>query len=72
MTFQGIVLSGLLRLFGILPMRLNQKLGMLLGDLLCRIPNRSLRLSRRNIEMCFPELELAERELMVRDSMRAM
>jgi KDO2-lipid IV(A) lauroyltransferase len=72
MTFQGIVLSGLLRLFGILPMRLNQKLGSVLGDLLCRIPNRSLRLSRRNIEMCFPELELAERELMVRDSMRAM
>jgi KDO2-lipid IV(A) lauroyltransferase len=71
-TFQGIVLVGLLRLFGFLPLRLNQKLGALIGDLLCRIPNRSLRLSRRNIELCFPELESADQELLVRDSMRSM
>ena len=72
MTFQGIVLAGLLRLFGFLPLRLNQKLGVLIGDVLCRIPNRNLRLSRRNIELCFPELESSERDLLVRDSMRAM
>lgn len=71
MTLQGIILTCLLRLFSILPLRLNQGLGAAIGDLLCRIPNRGLRLSRRNIELCFPELTSAERENLVRDSMRA-
>ncbi len=71
MTLQGIILTCLLRLFSILPLRLNQGLGAAIGDLLCRIPNRGLRLSRRNIELCFPELTAAEREVLLRDSMRA-
>ena len=72
MTFQGIVLSALLRFFSILPLRINQVIGNTIGGLLYRIPNRNLRLSRRNIELCFPDLDAGERELLVRDSMRAM
>ena len=72
MTFQGLVLSALLRFCSILPLHANQFIGKTIGNLLCRIPNRNLRLSRRNIELCFPQLDPEQRELLVRDSMRAM
>jgi KDO2-lipid IV(A) lauroyltransferase len=72
MTFQGLVLSGFLRLVSVLPLRLIVATGAALGSLLYRIPNRNLRLARRNIEMCFPELEPDRRELLARDSMRSM
>ena len=61
-----------MRLFGILPLRVSLVVGAALGNLLGRFPNRDLRLARRNIELCFPELEPANRELLVRDSLRSM
>jgi KDO2-lipid IV(A) lauroyltransferase len=72
MTFQGLLMTGFLRLFGILPLRFSLAVGAALGSLLYRIPNRNLRLARRNIELCFPELEPARQELLVRDSLRSM
>jgi KDO2-lipid IV(A) lauroyltransferase len=72
MTFQGLVLTGLLRLVSFLPLRLILAAGAALGSLLYRIPNRRLRLARRNIELCFPELEPVRRELLARDCMRSM
>ena len=72
MTFQGVVLTCLLRLFSMLPLRLNLVLGAALGSLFCRIPNRNLRLARRNIDLCFPELDSAQRNRLVRDSMRSL
>ena len=65
MTLQGLVMTGLLRLFGILPLRFSLAVGAALGGLLYRIPNRNLRLARRNIELCFPELEPDQQELLV-------
>lgn len=72
MTVQGAVLVGLLRLFSILPLGLSLVAGAALGSLLCRIPNRNARLTRRNIELCFPELDPGQREQMVRESLRSM
>ena len=72
MTFQGIALTGLLRLFSILPLGLSLVAGAALGSLLCRIPNRNARLTRRNIELCFPELDPGQREQLVRESLRSM
>jgi KDO2-lipid IV(A) lauroyltransferase len=72
MSFQGFFLTCFLRLFGILPLGFSLFVGAALGEFLYRIPNRSLRLSRRNIELCFPELDSAQRESMVRDSLRSM
>ncbi len=72
MTFQGLVLGGLLRLVSVLPLRLIVATGAALGSLLYHIPNRNSRIARRNIEMCFPELDPDRRELLVRDSMRSM
>ena len=71
MTIQGLVLTGFLRLISILPLRLILVAGAALGSLFYRIPNRNLRLAKRNIELCFPELEPARRELLVRDIMRS-
>jgi len=72
MTIQGLVLTGSLRLISILPLRLIMATGAALGRLLYRIPNRNSRLARRNIELCFPELESECRELLTRDCMRSM
>lgn len=72
MTVQGAVLVGLLRLFSILPLGLSLVAGAALGSLLCRIPNRNARLTRRNIEICFPELDPGQREQLVRESLRSM
>ena len=72
MTFQGLVLTGFLRLISFLPLRLIMAAGVALGSLLYRIPNRRIRLARRNIELCFPELEPGRRELLARDCMRSM
>ena len=72
MTFQGLVLSSFLRLFSILPLRISLWVGAAIGKLLCHIPNRSLRLSKRNIELCFPELDPAQQQSLVRGSMQSM
>ena len=72
MTFQGLVLSSCLRLFSILPLRFSMFVGSVIGSLLCYIPNRSLQISTLNIRLCYPELEPAEQEKLVRDSMQSM
>ena len=69
MTVQGVILTCFLRLFSIVPLRLLMVAGATLGSLLYRIPNRRIRLARRNIELCFPELEPGRRELLARDCM---
>ena len=72
MTFQGAMLTCLLRLSSVMPLRLSLFAGAVLGSLLCRIPNRSLRLAIRNIDLCFPELNPARRAELVHESMRSM
>ncbi len=72
MTVQGVILTCFLRLFRMVPLRLLMVAGATLGNLLYRIPNRRIRLARRNIEMCFPDLEPVRREILARDSMRSI
>ena len=72
MTIRGLVLTGFLRLISVLPLRMILAAGAALGSLFYRIPNRNLRLAKRNIELCFPELEPESRDLLARDSMRSM
>jgi len=72
MTVQGVILTCFLRLISIVPLRLLMVAGATLGSLLYRIPNRRIRLARRNIELCFPDLEPVRREILARDSMRSI
>ncbi len=72
MTVQGVILACFLRLVSIVPLRLLMVAGATLGSLLYRIPNRRIRLAKRNIELCFPDLEPVRREILARDSMRSI
>ena len=57
-TWAGL---GVLRLLSLLPFRLKLAVGAGLGALLRRIPLRYIRIARRNIELCLPELDAAAR-----------
>lgn len=57
-TWAGL---GVLRLLSLLPFSLQLAVGTTLGAMLRRLPVRFVRIARRNIELCLPELEAAER-----------
>lgn len=58
-----------LRLLARLPYPAIQALGASLGWLLGRVPNRHLRITARNLEVCFPEMTAAERLRLARRSL---
>lgn len=70
------LLQGLMVLLSWLPLSLQYALGGLLGTALALIPNRSRRISQRNLELCLPELDSkARRQLLwqsLRETARAM
>ncbi|MDE2052875.1 MAG: LpxL/LpxP family Kdo(2)-lipid IV(A) lauroyl/palmitoleoyl acyltransferase [Gammaproteobacteria bacterium] len=57
-TWAGL---GVLRLLSLLPFRLKLAVGAALGGLLRRLPLRFVRIARRNLELCLPELGAAAR-----------
>lgn len=57
---------GLLRLLALLPFPAMLALGRALGALLRQLPTGFVRIARRNIELCFPQLDPAARERLVR------
>ena len=65
-----MVMSGLLRLIATLPLPWVHRLGAFCGWLLWRIPNsRSRQIARRNLELCFPEKSIDERNRLLRQSL---
>ncbi len=56
----------LLRALAWLPLVVNRALGGVLGWLAYRLPNRTRNVARRNLELCFPELETARREALLK------
>jgi KDO2-lipid IV(A) lauroyltransferase len=72
LTPRGILLSLLVRLFGWMPFKLNQAVGTAIGDLLWWLPNRSREVAKRNIELCYPDLDAARRKARVRNNMQAI
>ncbi|SDU33189.1 lysophospholipid acyltransferase [Halopseudomonas salegens] len=67
--FKGAVAIGFLRLFACLPFALAQRLGALVGWAMYQFPNREREVTRINLQHCMPELEPAERERLVRETM---
>lgn len=63
---------GILRVFEPLPFSLLVWLGRRIGGLLARLPLGFVRIARRNLELCFPELSLAEREKILREHFRSL
>ncbi|MFL6578607.1 MAG: LpxL/LpxP family Kdo(2)-lipid IV(A) lauroyl/palmitoleoyl acyltransferase [Povalibacter sp.] len=63
---------GGLRLFEPLPYPLLIWLGRRLGDLMTLLPLKFVRTARRNLELCFPEKPIAEREAILREHFRSI
>ncbi len=59
-------MQALLAALGWLPLAANRAVGAALGTLLSRLPNRTREVARRNLELCFPELESAARARLLR------
>lgn len=64
------LLIRLIRLLSKLSLRAAQRLGRALGTLASWLPNRSRRVTEINLQLCFPELDAAQRRQLVRDSLR--
>ncbi len=68
-TWAGL---GLLRAFSSLPYRLQLAVGAAIGALLRRLPVRFVRIARRNIDLCLPELGAAERRRLLDRHFRSL
>jgi KDO2-lipid IV(A) lauroyltransferase len=63
---------GVLRLFEPLPYALLVWLGRRIGDVLVLLPLSFVRIARRNLELCLPELAAAERRQILKDHFRSV
>ena len=64
LTWIGV---GLLRLIAATPFAMQLFIGRRIGDLMCALLPRRRRTVRRNLELCFPELEAHRRQRIMRD-----
>ena len=64
---QAMLVKCLLRLTAWLPLNIAQNLGAMAGRLMILIPNQLQRVARRNIALCFPEMDDAARRRLLRD-----
>nr|WP_284738969.1 lysophospholipid acyltransferase [Pseudomonas sp. CG7] len=67
---KGALLVGALRLFALLPWRAVQAVGAAIGWLMWKFPNRSRDVVRINLAKCFPEMDPAERDRLVGQSLK--
>ncbi|MFI8740740.1 lysophospholipid acyltransferase [Stutzerimonas zhaodongensis] len=67
---KGALVVGFLRLFALLPWRAVQGSGRFIGWLMWKLPNRSREVARINLSKCFPELDAAERERLLGQSLQ--
>ncbi|MHC8303491.1 lysophospholipid acyltransferase [Pseudomonas sp. PB3P13] len=68
--FKGALLVGALRLFALLPWRAVQAVGSAIGWVMWKTPNRSREVVRINLSKCFPDMDPAERERLVGQSLK--
>jgi Kdo2-lipid IVA lauroyltransferase/acyltransferase len=68
-TWAGL---GVLRILSLLPYRLQLAVGAALGAVLRRLPVRFVRIARRNIDLCLPELGIAERRRLLNRHFRSL
>lgn len=68
-TWAGL---GVLRSLSLLPYRVQLGIGVVLGTVLRRLPVRFVRIARRNIDLCLPELATAERKRLLNRHFRSL
>lgn len=62
----------LLRISALLPFRVLAALGVMLGTMVRYLPVRYVRIARRNLELCLPELDARERERLLHRHFRSI
>lgn len=62
----------LIKFFALFPLRWIQGIGAAIGGLLWRLDRESARITRRNLELCFPRMDPEERERLAASSLREM
>ena len=67
--FKGALIVGFLRLFALLPWSMVQRMGALIGWMMWKLPNRSRDVARTNLAHCFPALDGAQLDRLLRDSL---
>lgn len=65
----GKIVMLLMRLTALMPLRLSQAVGKAIGTLSWRLDTRSAKVTRVNINECFPELPVEERSRLMRQSL---
>ena len=68
-TFKAKLVIGLLKLLAMLNLKNAQRIGYLIGRVLWMGDSRSTKVTKDNIELCFPELSTAEQQVMIKQSL---
>ncbi len=68
--WRASLILALLKVFGWLPLRALHGLGQAMAAVIWWRQGRSVRIARRNLEICFPQLAEHERQTMLRDTLR--
>nr|WP_215730813.1 lysophospholipid acyltransferase [Pseudomonas lalucatii] len=66
---KGVLVVGFLRLLALLPWRAVQGLGSAIGWLMWKLPNGSRSVASTNLSKCFPELDAAAHQRLLRESL---
>ncbi|KAA0441934.1 MAG: lysophospholipid acyltransferase family protein [Candidatus Thioglobus sp.] len=64
-----VMIKFILKLFSLLPLRLNHFIGGLIGRIMYIFNSRSKQVVGKNIELCFPHLDKVERQKLVKKSL---
>lgn len=66
------ILFGLMRLSALVPAAIQLRIGTSLGWLFRMLKRREVRIARRNLEICFPELDESERNRLLKRHFRSV
>jgi|ETNmetMinimDraft_35_1059890.scaffolds.fasta_scaffold01507_4 KDO2-lipid IV(A) lauroyltransferase len=66
---KSFLATSIIRIFGLLPMAIAQRLGLLIGHLLYWLPNRTKQETTRNIARCLPYLDSPSQQRLVQKSL---
>ncbi len=66
----GYLMIGLVKLLGLVPLSVAQKVGTGIGTMLWKRRTRSREVARLNLSLCYPGMEASERENFVRETLK--
>ncbi len=65
-SLKGVLAVFFIKLAGKIPLRISQRIGKYLGKLMVMLNTREVKIARRNIELCFPDMSIPQKELFLR------